>query len=806
MNPGPADLQQQELELVGLPGGWTAFFALLAVLLVMYVVVSLYRGERRAGASSTVRIGLAVVRCAVLALLLGIALEPVIATYRHNTRPGSVIVLYDVSASMGVQDPDLDPAAVPEPRRSRSARVHDLLSRDDYSWLRRLENRNRLSLYAFGDGVERIQAPWQAAASGSPQSARADGAPLPSPARLSSRTDLGEALQRTLQEMADGPIGGVVVLSDGATNRGARAEALAALARLHKAPVYPVGVGALAEPENVRVAQVVAPATTPLGDPFELTVDVAATGPSSVEVQVELRVAPAQAPESSGDAGGPAPIGDLLESRTVSLEPGAPPTVLKFQVHPGRAGEFRYLASIPATTPDANVVDNLRETPVRVLDEQYRVLLVAGRPSYEYRFVTNLLERDKSINVSVWLQSADAQAVRDGDTVLTELPRRPEELLSYDVVLLLDVFAGDLDSAWAATVRRFVDEFRGGLLLQAGPHFTSRLLRDERLGELVGMLPIEPDPEADVRLSEQGAYRTSSFGLEVPDDARTHPILACSPDPLRTSRTWQSLPGVWWSLPVEKAKPLASVLLRQPAPHRGAAGMPLLAVQPVGGGRVAFMGFDGTWRWRATAENHFNRFWVQIIRYLAHGRREDANARGAIVLDRDSVNLGDYVRIEARLLDSQFVPWFEPQVDAEVSWPDGSASPLKLAAIPDRPGWFTGRLLFEQAGPTTINLPLPGDAADAKVAKVIRVQQPDFEMRTLRQDADGLRELAARSGGEYFTLENAGDLPDRIADARQTTVARDPNLRSLWDRPWLLATVAGLLALEWTIRRRNYLL
>ena len=205
--------------------------------------------------------------------------------------------------------------------------------------------------------------------------------------------------------------------------------------------------------------------------------------------------------------------------------------------------------------------DNVRDATVTVLDKQLRVLVVAGGPSYEYRYLLPLLMRDKTINVSAWLQSAEARALRDGKTTITKLPREPEEVFQYDVILLLDPDPADLDAAWAVTVRRWVDEFGGGLLLQAGPQFTTRLLRDPRVQDLVSILPITPDPDADVRLNAQGPYRTHASAVQIPEAALAHPLLALQSDPALSRGVWSALPGVWWYLPV----------LRQARGH-GAAG------------------------------------------------------------------------------------------------------------------------------------------------------------------------------------------------------------------------------------------
>jgi hypothetical protein len=847
------ETQQRLFELAGLPQGWAGLIGVLVLAALCLLVVWFYRRERRVGAGRWLRAALAAVRCAVVLGLALVWLEPVIATYVYRSVSARVMVLADVSASMSVVDTD-EPAtgglATENAKTSRQpvtrfARVRQQLSADDAHWLRRLAERNELTLAAFGDETERLPLPWGRAPSATQRSgsttsgaggpgqedrsltnaAAPPGAARPATANspygaldslipIRPRTDLGQALATVLDDVGDSPIAGIVVLSDGSVNKGLSPDEIVALARQFRAPIYAVGVGSPREPPNLRVTGLAAPATVPPGDPFQVRVELAATGLEPVEVEVELTVA------ASG-AGGETRVA----ARRVVVGETETPGPLLFEARPPAPGEYTYRARVAALPGEAVTTDNVREATVQVLKESLRVLLVAGGPSFEYRFLTPLLQRDQSINVSCWLQSADAQALRDGTTIIERLPREPIELFAYDVILLLDPDPTELDASWAVMLRRWVDELGGGLLLQAGPQFTTRFLRDPRLHELVSLLPVTPDPDADMRLNAQGTYRTESSPVELPATATGRPLVALDADPTTNRDVWAALPGVWWYLPVLRAKPVATVLLE----HGGAAQRNqygpavLMATQPFGAGRVAFLGFNSTWRWRAAAEPYFNRFWVQLVRYLAQARRQQISQRGSLALDRDTFGLGDYVKIEAHLLDPTYAPWHEPQVRAELIWADGTTQACLLAPIAEREGWFTGRLALEREGPAVLRVPLPGASepgaratgpavgtasqpAPEYLTQRFRVERPDIEMRSLRLREDILATLAEQTGGEYCRLADAQGLPDRIKKASERKPPQRAAVEPLWDRTWVMGVLAALLALEWTARRRNHLL
>ena len=827
-------VQREVFEFAALPTGWLRLLGLLLLLTLGYVAVWLYRREARVGASPALRTLLAAVRCVVLLVLALIALRPAIVTYLEQTTPARVAVLVDASASMAVADAA---GGATEAERSRTAQVAHLLAADDAAWLRRLAKENEPALYDFGgqavprplpaglDGrVGPASLPAAAGTDARPPSASTQPTTAGTEARPTSsapstqptaepdisRTDVGQAVATVLEDAGRQPLAGVVLLTDGEVTRGMTLAEVATYAKRHKLPVYVVGVGAPAEPPNVRVTDFAVPSVVPRGDPFEIRADVAVTGAEPADLTVTLALAGLR------NAATPARV---VATRQVHWDGEHQPEPLRFTVDPNEAGDFVYRLAVTGLPGEALADDNVRAAPVRVLQDQLRVLILAGRPSYDYRYVTHLFERDQTINVSCWLQSADAAAVRDGDTIIKELPRKPEDIFAYDALVLLDPNPADLDASWAVTVRRFVDEFGGGVLYEAGTHFTTRFLRDERLTDLIGLLPIVPDPEADVRLSEGGAFHTRAAPLSVPETARGHPLVAFDPDPTTNDALWSALPPVWWTLPVRRTKPLAAPLLvRADAPDT-----PLLAVQPVGTGRCAFLGIESTWRWRSSAEPLFNRFWIQTVRYLAYARRQSTSNRGTLVLERETVDVGDYLRIEARILDESFSPLHVPSVTAQVSIDEAAAQDVVLLPIVGRDGWFAGRCAVTRAGAGLVRITLPGGGAPAsaparattsaptsapQAAELVRyfaAQRPDVEMRRLALAEEELKALAVHTGGRYVTLADASRLPTEIKSAAQTRVDRGP-VRDLWDRTWLLLLLAALLGVEWALRRRNQLL
>lgn len=830
------ETQQRTIEFAGMPAGWLRLLGLLLVVALCYGVFWLYRREARGGTGHRLRVFLASLRCAVIVLLAAVWLNPVLATSTIRTITARVMVLVDTSVSMSIVDEgDTRPASAPAERLAGAAaengptrrdRVERLLAGDDARWLRRLAEKNELALYAYGEYTAQLALPAGAAASkpgpDSPgDSSRSNGDDVNGPAADSlfeeveyePGTDLGQALATALEDLGDAPPAAIVILSDGAVNTGMEPDELVAYARRNKVKLHTIGVGATREPANLRITEFAAPATVSVGDPFELRVEIAADGvePQGVVLEIIASKANAAIVESghSGDTSEQnAPGGTIIATRTIPVGEGAAlePQLIRISVE--KPGEYIYQARLAPLSGEAVTADNTRVTPVLVLDDRFRVLLIASRPSYDYRYVTRLLERDKTVDLSCWLQSADTRAVRDGDTVIRELPRDPQDVFAYDAILLFDPNPRQLDASWAVTVRRFADEFGGGIFYQAGRHHATTFLRDAAMSDLVAILPVTPDPEAAVRLNEQGSFYSRSFPIDLPTETRGHPMLSLSDDPDTSRKLWAALPGIWWHLPVLREKPVAAVLMRHgdPAFRTRYGPAVLLALQPFGSGQTAFMGFDTTWRWRSVNEAAFNRFWIRVIRHLVQSRRRGGSKRGVITVERERVAIGESFKIEARVLDATFAPWHESSVELRIETPGGSQTTRTLRAVPGRDGWFSGHATLREAGLTVMRVALPNGVEKPEfLTRRIRVAAPDRELRELRQRVDLLKELSERTGGAYTPIEKAGNVPDRIDNASQVKVIRGADIE-LWDRTWVLLLLVTLLSVEWAVRRRNHLL
>lgn len=814
-----------QIELARWSSGNALILGIAVTLVLLYAALWLYRHEARGELSARRRWLLAGLRWSALVVLGLIGLEPVWARYLHRRVDAYTLVLIDESASMSVADryrdaeadrrvravlqaADADAANAAEtgaikPTKAEQPGVAGV-SRESLAqalarpaWIAELRKRNPVRVFAFSDRLREIPLPGdRTVASGTsspaPTTSTSEFLPLdPS----GSGTNIVAAVRQAVESLGPSPCAGVVLLSDGANNAGEPLDVLNRYLAARHIPLHAVGLGDASEPVNVRVADVSAPRMVFKNDPFQVTAMLVGEGVADRTIDVELL----QRDVASGRSA------EVVERRSVRPRADGRFDPVVFERRVAKPAELAYTVRAVPLDDETIDSDNSRETlpAVRVLEDRMRVLVVAGSPSYDYRYLARLLTRDRSVDVSCWLQSADRRAVREGSTIIDQLPTTPKDLYAYDAVVLFDPDPRSLPSEFSSLLASLVSDYGGGVLYAAGRKYSAPFFRSARSAPVAELLPVAVDRDAELILNDLGIYQRSAWPIAVPSEAVANPILRMSDNPIANRQIWATLEGVHWHYPVRREKPAATVLMRHSNPRMANSAGPhvLMATQIVGSGRTAFLGFDSSWRWRRADEGYFNRFWTQTLRYLVEGKLLGARSRGQLLTDKDRFTVGEALVITARALNEEMAPLARTSLELKLDGPAVGSRTLTLEPIQDRPGYFQGRFVPDRAGAIRLSLTLPGRGAESmRVERDVLVAQSDLELTnaTLRKAA--LTELAVATGGRYWEVDDALKLPSAIEDRSETIVTRE-RPRPLWDNAYVFAALIAVLSAEWILRR-----
>jgi hypothetical protein len=778
---------------------------------------------------------LGVARALVLVLLAVLVAGPRLVKPNETRERDWVIVLVDRSASMGVKDvPAKDGAGL----KTRDEQLRGALEASSPLW--RELSRDRVVLWMGFDAQA-----FELAGVGSPAGAQA-GTPGPGtgdgamPVKLESatgrRTALGRALEQALKRAAARPVAGVVVLSDG---RSADDVGRAVTRRLEaeKIPVFVVPIGSDKPLADVAVRAAEAPASAFVNDIVPVQVEIERIGPAQGRrpVRVELvdkltgevldqrRVEP-PAPEAGAGAT-PAPGSE--DEETVKQ-------AVTLTAKPVRAGATTWTVRVAPEGDDLTQENNQADVEVALEDRPLRSLYFDGSPRWEFRYLKNLLIREKSIVSSNLVLSPGRSYVQEGDEALAAMPTTPAQWREFDVVILGDVSPEVFTPEQLLQIRDLVATRGAGLVWIGGEGSTPGAWGGTPLADLIPFGPggaesgggsisgssLVPawDGEVVVRPTEAAARYGVLRLRATPDEAAAEgSALSWWPSALADpSANWSRLR---WAQRIERGtlKPSAEVLAEARVVNGGDAdrGGPLVITMRYGAGRILYVATDEIWRWRyGRGEDLPEKFWLPLVRLLGRDSlaRSGAAARLSVTPARAPVEAP--VRIIVDLIDQRLIDQAPPTVTVRVTPAEGAddssatGSAGDVVLTPEDGGGggigagsrrYAGLWAPTRAGKFKVTAT---DAllSDQKLSADIEVWLQDDELRRPQADHPRLAQLAAATEGTVVDPADLGSLGPLIPNRRVVLVGA-PEEDTLWDSPLALMLFLGLMTAEWVGRR-----
>jgi hypothetical protein len=288
-------------------------------------------------------------------------------------------------------------------------------------------------------------------------------------------------------------------------------------------------------------------------------------------------------------------------------------------------------------------------------------------------------------------------------------------------------------------------------------------------------------------------------------EGRASPIFRFAADDGENDAVWNALPPIYWYARVEKAKPVAQVLLEHPTDKKNFQAAPLIASQFYGAGRTYYQGFDSTWRWRYRVEDrYFARYWVQAIRYLSRSKLLGKNRLVELMTDRQKYRRGDPVQLRVRFLDESLAPRGDDAVTVSIESDRGGPRVVSLRPVPEHPDAFEGAFAQTDDGKYRVRLASPILEGSPPAAEFSVVPPPGELDRVQMNEAD-LQATAETTGGKFVRLADADGVFASLPSGRRVALHTDPPI-PLWNTWPMLCLFAGLLILEWVVRKTKSML
>lgn len=431
-------------------------------------------------------------------------------------------------------------------------------------------------------------------------------------------------------------------------------------------------------------------------------------------------------------------------------------------------GEHRVTIALEGLT--AEITPQPRHVFYEVLSKRIKVLILAGEPDWNTKFIAQALRRDERIElVSAAALTAGRVEVIATRSDVSAVPATPQEFAQFDVIIVGDTPVRIVHPSGLASMVDYV---------AAGGHVVL-------LGSLPSAWSVLDPVIRGSSASEDTAIRFSRdapalFAGLLSRDA-VEPVLSRMP-----------------TLAIEKVKNL------KPAAYslmETRSGEPVMAVMNVGRGRTVALLAHDLWRWRmqaapeASMDELYDVLWANLVRWLALGDGFEPGSAVKLELESRSVTLGRPLTVEvaARWLPGAV---FSPHVSV---WNEqGDRVALTMSRGESETRWnstFTPRV----EGEYRVEL----DASpwhEAAVVRRFRVVDEDREKLNTSADSELMRQLAQRTGGLVLDASKIDEVPAQLIDA-QPRVEMTTRTEPAWNRWEVLLLLSAMLGVEWLGRR-----
>lgn len=719
----------------------------------------------------------------------------------QRARPGANLFAVVADNSQSLQIKDRGAA------ESRGESMQRLLDAQHSGWLRTLEENFEVRRYLFDTRLQ----------------AAKDFAELTFDGRT---TALGAAL-RTLAERFHGrPLAGILLLTDGNATDLSSAPGLAGLP-----PIYPVAIGS-AEPVKDLALQQVRTTQTDFEDaPVSLQADVMAGGYAGQSIAAQVF-----------DVAGRQVAEQILRARGDSAQ-----LAFRFQLRPEKPGLSFYRVQVRARdelgganpagkSQEATLANNSTVVAVDRGHGPYRILYVAGRPNWEFKFLNRALQEDDQLQLVGLIRVAQREPkfnfigrpgessnplfrgfanqsaeeterydqpvvvrlnTRDELELRGGFPRAAEDLYAYHAVIVDDLEAEFFTRDQAVLLQKFVSERGGGFLMLGGMEtFHEGHYQRTPVGD---MLPVYLDRVEEVKTNGPWHLALTREGL-LQSWARLRDNEADEKTRLQGMAPFQVLNRVG------AVKPGASVIAT--VEDAGGKTFPALVVQRFGRGRTAALTVGDLWHWGlhdADAHRDMDKAWRQLVRWLV----TDVPNRVDLAVERRPEDANGAVSLRVRVRDAKFQPFDNADVSLEVlpvlaeatAGVQTSSIRLRAEAAGDEPGLYEATYVPRAAGGYKVSACVTNSTGE-EVGRAAAGWSTDLaaeEFRSLAPNVALLESLARQTGGELVRADNLDQFARRLPHRHAPVM--DAWSWPLWHTPAMFGFALACLFGEWGLRR-----
>ena len=165
---------------------------------------------------------------------------------------------------------------------------------------------------------------------------------------------------------------------------------------------------------------------------------------------------------------------------------------------------------------------------------------------------------------------------------------------------------------------------------------------------------------------------------------------------------------------------------------------------------------------------------------------------------------GEVVALAVEVNDPSFTKLNDAQVTATITPPGSKATEMPLQWVVKKDGIYQGDYRPVEKGTYRVQVTAVRQGKEVgKSERFFTVTDSNLEFFSAGQNRELLQRIASETGGRYYTLDNARQLPEEMTYVERPNSV--PQILPLWDMPILFVILCSLLICEWFWRKHEEL-
>ncbi len=423
------------------------------------------------------------------------------------------------------------------------------------------------------------------------------------------------------------------------------------------------------------------------------------------------------------------------------------------------------------------LLNNSKSIFVRGIKNKFKVLLIYGQPSFEYKFLKLALDTDPNIIADTYLKI--------GNNL-----NRIKSIMKYDLIIIGNIKAINIPSSLMNSIVSYANNKSGSLLFLGGRHgFKNGNYHNSKLKNII-----------PVKWNNAGDIVKSDFTIKLTSSGLSSTAIQITDDVNKLQEYWNNLPPCNIINVVKKVKKGTDIF----ALNSKSPGLIVMAIGKHKRTRVGIFTAYPSWKWgfinigMGYPQNPFNIFWQQYIRFLINMNAEKIN----LTTNKLIYKKNEDIFITLSLFNNNFKPIKRSKVPVELLKKKDKKyyviNTIDLYPSSSTEGYYKSLINLKMYGEYKLKSKIPSFKAETSFL----IRKPDEELYKLKADSKLLNELSKITKGKFYHTPSEADELEKLLKGKETKreVKREINL---WPNWLLLIAIIGLLTFEWYTRKKN---